>query len=136
MIDHNKIAEYTVAARDALNRVLTLAGVETLDVKVIGRHVEMDGLARRRVNAAVFGMPDGIARTVAVSAWCVFGEVLSQTGRGDMANVNILHVLASALMDHAHMIEGATAAQVVERAMRQSLSKAPSPRRHGKHRHS
>ncbi|MGW6499364.1 hypothetical protein [Nonomuraea angiospora] len=134
MINSQDRAEYISDAASALNRVLAVAGIETWEVRPIGGHVESDGHARRRINSAIYALPDGIARTVAVSAWAVFGEVLSQTGRGDMANERILDALVSALTDHAHMIEGASAVQAVERAMRQGLSQAPSPRRHGQHR--
>ncbi|MEU4511746.1 hypothetical protein AB0G05_19820 [Nonomuraea wenchangensis] len=131
MINPNEVLRQVAAAAAALNRVLDVARIERLDVRTPGT-VELDGLGRRRINAAVYAMPDGIARTVAVSAWCVFAEVLAQSGRGDMANLTVMECLVSALTDHAHMIEGASAAQVVETAMREGAQ--ASARSRGKHR--
>jgi hypothetical protein len=128
MPNPNDVWEQVSASAAALNRVLDSAGIEALPVRPNGSTVELDGYARRRINAAIYRMPDSIARTVVVSAWCVFGEVLAQSGRGDMANLYILRVYAAALTDHAHMIAGASAVQAVEAAMRHSASQTPATR--------
>jgi hypothetical protein len=128
MPNPNQVREQVKASADALNRVLRSAGIESLDVRPNGTTVDVDGFARRRINAAIYAMPDSIARTVALSAWCVFAEVLAQSARGDMANLYVLAVHAAALTDHAHMIAGASAVQAVEAAMRHGMPQTPAAR--------
>ncbi|NRQ34713.1 hypothetical protein HII36_23185 [Nonomuraea sp. NN258] len=71
--------------------------------------------ARRKIYASMINLPDALARTVGVSAWHVYAEVLAQVGRDEMANLRVLQVTVWALLDHAFMIEGAHAASLAEK---------------------
>ncbi|MEU5863535.1 hypothetical protein ABZ815_20360 [Nonomuraea sp. NPDC047529] len=122
------VLQQVADAAATLNRILHSARIEPLAVRVLAEAIELDGRARQRISSAMLAMPDGMARTLAVSAWAVFAEVLYESGRCDQARPDVLRVYLTALTDHAHMIEGATAVAVVETAMRQGLPQAAAPR--------
>ncbi|MEV3986635.1 hypothetical protein [Nonomuraea sp. NPDC049758] len=124
------VMQQVADAAHTLNRILHSARIEPFPVRTLTGAIEVDGRARHRISSAILAMPDGMARTLAVSAWAVFAEVLYESGRGEHTRPDVLRVYLTALTDHAHMIEGATAVAVVETAMRQGLAQAATPRGH------
>jgi hypothetical protein len=137
--DLTAVSKQAHAAAEALNSVLDACHIDRLDIRFIpsergGLLAEIDGWSRRCAHSAIYNLPDGMGRTFALSAWAVFGEVLAQIGRGDMVNISAVTACTLALTDHAHLIRGVHAAQVVETTMREGLQQQATPRRHGKRR--
>ncbi|WP_433444581.1 hypothetical protein [Nonomuraea sp. CA-141351] len=121
MIRPDAVAAYATAATASLNRVLWILGLGMLDAKFPVKDgavlANVPRRPRRTMYARLVNMPDTLSRTVAISAWCVYDEILSQVGRGEMINPAVLRSHTAALRDHAHMIEGANVVSLAERVM-------------------
>ncbi|MER6514736.1 hypothetical protein ABT158_48565 [Nonomuraea sp. NPDC001636] len=128
MINPQEVVSLAESATRAVNRVLVAAKHAPVDVRFPIRDGRPDTVADTRAlnitGTAVYQMQDGYRRNMAVSAWCLYLEVLKQVAREDMANAYLMHVHALALLEHANVLEAHNLVNAVSHAAQQGLTAA------------